>query len=143
MRLENESITNLALTSGLSGSDLYVNGGLATDYPQTWCFHFYIVIPTPSIIFFLVSKSFPGNPMEEFVLEMYVRKSSACSCRIRWKLLCFGPAKAYLLDEVRRITFAVEVNLLAQCWFCTVCIKWDMAESINSEACQGFLYHLN
>lgn len=40
------------------------------------------------------------------------------------------------------IAFAVEVNLLAQCWFCTVCVKWGMAESRHSEACQAFLEDL-
>lgn len=53
--------------------------------------------------------------MGEFVLAVYVRKSGACSWRMRWKLLCFGHATAYILDEVRGIAFAVEVNLLAQC----------------------------
>lgn len=80
--------------------------------------------------------------MREFVLAVYVRKSGACSWRVRWKLLCFGHATAYILDEVRGIAFAVELNLLAQCWFCTVCVKWGMVESINSEACQAFLLDL-
>lgn len=80
--------------------------------------------------------------MGEFVLAMYIRKSWVCSCRIRWTLLCFGYATAYILEEVRGIAFAVEVNLLAQCWFCTVCVKRGMAESLNSGACQAFLEDL-